>query len=185
MELIEVLKQRRSIREYTDKPLDRSTITHLIEAAILAPSAMNLQPWAFAVVLDGDRVEKYAERAKEWLLLNSPHAVSDTSARRMFEDPKFALFHHAPALILILAKTPEAQAMEDCCLAAQNLLLAARDQNVGTCWIGSARPWLNLPSIKAELSIPPAYEVVAPIVVGYPRAWPESHGRKPPEIHWL
>jgi nitroreductase len=83
------------------------------------------------------------------------------------------------------AKAPDAQAIEDCCLAAENLMLAARDEGVGTCWIGFARPWLNLPSTKHELELPANYHVVAPIVLGYPKAWPASHGRDPAEIRWL
>jgi len=74
---------------------------------------------------------------------------------------------------------------EDCCLAAENLMLAARDEGLGTCWIGFARPWLDLPSTKHEMGLPAGHHVVAPIVLGYPKAWPESHGRNPAEIHWL
>jgi len=85
----------------------------------------------------------------------------------------------------VLAKSMEPQASEDCCLAAENLMLAARDEGLGTCWIGLSRPWFNLPSTKRELSLPQQYEVVAPIILGQPKAWPESHGRHPAEIHWI
>jgi nitroreductase len=95
------------------------------------------------------------------------------------------MFYHAPALVMVLAKSDDAQAREDCCLAAQTLMLAARDAALGTCWVGFSRPWLNLPEIKSELGIGSACHVVAPIVLGYPTSWPESHGRRPPEIHWL
>lgn len=78
-----------------------------------------------------------------------------------------------------------APAHEDCCLAAENLMLAARDRDLGTCWIGFARPWLNLAEIKGEMRLPQEYEVVAPIVVGHTLAWPESHERNPAEIHWV
>jgi len=62
---------------------------------------------------------------------------------------------------------------------------AARDEALGTCCIGLARPWFNLRSTKHELGLPEEYEVVVPIVLGHPKAWPESHGRRPAEIHWL
>ena len=55
MELMDGIRDRRSVRDYTDAAIDRATIERLIEAAILAPSAMNLQPWAFAVLLDRER----------------------------------------------------------------------------------------------------------------------------------
>lgn len=95
------------------------------------------------------------------------------------------MFHGAPAVVLILAKSPEAQASEDCCLAAENLMLAARNEGLGTCCIGLARHWLNLSSTKQELGLPVSYEVIVPIVLGHPKTWPESHGRNPAEIHWI
>lgn len=183
MESIDVIRTRRAVREYTDARIDRTTMERLIGAAILAPSAMNLQPWAFAVLLDGERINNYSRRAKDWLLTNV--SQFSESARRILDDPNFVLFYHAPALGIVLAKSSEAQAAEDCCLAAENLMLAARGEGIGTCWIGFARPWLNLPSTKHELGLPANCQVVAPIVLGYPKAWPESHGRNPAEIHWL
>ena len=185
MELMEAVKERRAVREYTDVLIDRSTIERIVIAATLAPSAHNAQPWAFAVVLDPKRIENYARRAKTWLIENLAHVVPDPAVRHMLEDLQFALFQHAPALVLVLAKSSAAQAAEDCCLAAENLMLTARDEGLGTCWIGFARPWLNLASVKKELGLPESYEVVAPIVLGHPKAWPKSHGRSPAEIYWL
>jgi nitroreductase len=185
MELIDVIRNRRAVRDFTDTSIDRPTIERLIEAAILAPSAMNLQPWAFAVLLGRERIEGHAKRAKDWLLASLSQTSYDPSIRHMLEDPEYALFYHAPALVVILAKSSGTQSAEDCCLAGENLMLAARNEGLGSCWIGFARPWLDLPATKAELKLPDQYHVVAPIVLGYPKAWPESHGRKLAEIHWL
>jgi nitroreductase len=185
METIDAILRRRAVREYTDAPIERATIEGLIGVAILAPSAMNLQPWAFAALLNRERIGGYASRIKDWLLGNFGQTSFDPSLRKLIEDEGYSVFHHAPAVVLVLAKSPQAQACEDCCLAAENLMLAARDQGLGTCWIGLARPWLNLPSTKQELGLPVTCEVVAPIVLGHPKAWPESHGRNPAEIRWL
>jgi nitroreductase len=185
MELMDVIRGRRAVRDYTDSPIDRLTIERLIEAAIMAPSAMNLQPWAFAILLGRDRIEGYAKRAKEWLLTSLAQTSYDPSIRHMVEDPQFALFYRAPALVVVLAKSSGTQAAEDCCLAAENLMLAAREEGLGSCWIGFARPWLDLPATKADLKLPAQCHVVAPIVLGHPKAWPESHGRKAAEIYWL
>ncbi len=70
MELWEVIKKRRAVREYTNAPIERSAVERLINTAILAPSAINLQPWAFAVVLDPARIEEFGKRAKTWSLSN-------------------------------------------------------------------------------------------------------------------
>lgn len=185
MEVMEAIKERRAVREYTGASIDRSTAERLMIAATLAPSAHNSQPWAFAAVLDPKRIDDYAKRAKSWLIENLAHTVPDPTVRHMLEDLQFVLFYHAPALILVVAKSSETQAIEDCCLAAENLMLAARDEGLGTCWIGFARPWLNLPSVKKELGLPESYEVVAPIVLGHPKEWPKAHARAPAEIYWL
>jgi len=185
MQLMDVLRNRRAVREYTDARIEKPTVDRLINAAIWAPSAMNLQPWAFAALLDPQRLHEYGKRAKEWLLANFSWTPFEPRLQEMVRDPHFIMFYHAPALIMVLAKSSEAQAMEDCCLAAQNLMLAARDEGIGTCWIGLARPWLDLPSTKTELRMPRDYRVVAPVILGYPNVWPESHGRTPPEIYWI
>jgi hypothetical protein len=64
MDRMDAIRNRRAVRDYTDKPVDRSPAERLIDAAILAPSAMNLQPWAFAVLLGraGSRAMQSAPR---------------------------------------------------------------------------------------------------------------------------
>jgi nitroreductase len=140
MELMDVIKARRSVRNYTHAGIERSKIERLINSAILAPSAMNLQPWAFAAVLDRERIDDYAKRAKNWLLAKLEETSFSPSARQILEVPDFTLFYHAPALLLVLAKSSAMQASEDCCLAAETMMLAARDEGIGTCWIGFWTP---------------------------------------------
>ena len=190
MEVIEAVGGRRAVRDYLDRPVERSTVERLIHAAVQAPSAMNLQPWAFAVVLGCDRVHGYGTRAKSWLLANFEQTPLGRSSegprlREILEDKERLLFYNAPALLITLAKSADAQSAEDCCLAAENLMLAARAEGIGSCWIGLSRPWLDLATTKRELGVPESYSVVAPILLGYPKEWPESHGRNPAEIHWI
>ncbi len=179
------IRDRRAVRDYKPDAVDRSTIERLIDAATLAPSAMNRQPWSFAVILDRERIADLGQRAKHWLISHHVELHIAGLALQELQRPGFIPFHAAPALVLVLADPPDARAAEECCLAAENLMLAARAMNLGTCFIGFARPWLNLPEIKAELDLPEAVDVVAPIVLGYPRTWPDPRGRHPAEIHWL
>lgn len=81
------------------------------------------------------------------------------------------------------ATSDAAQSAEVCCMAAQNLMLAACGMGRGTCCIGFARPWLNLCEAKSELGIPESYIPVAPIVVGYPRSAASRVARKLLEVH--
>jgi nitroreductase len=183
MELMDAIRTRRAVREYSDAPIEKPTIAALIDAAVQAPSAMNLQPWAFAVIQDRQQISRYAERAKEWLILRG--RGPDEAASGILEQPGFTIFYNAPALVIVLATSEASQANQDCCLAAQNLMLAARDQGIGSCWIGFSRSWLDLASTKKELGLPETYHVVAPIVLGHPNSWPAPHGRKAAAIHWL
>jgi len=185
MEFFQVVQQRRAVRQYHSTPVETTLIERLINTAILAPSAMNLQPWSFAVVTDSSRIDDYARRAKEHIIANPQALHLPAQALAMLNDSEFSIFYHAPVLLLVLAKADDSQAREDCCLAAQTLMLAARDAGLGTCWIGFGRPWLDLPDTKRELGLPHEYHVVAPIVMGYPAAWPESHGRNAADIRWM
>jgi nitroreductase len=187
MELADVLRSRRSVHEYTNASIDKLVIQALIDAAIQAPSAMNNQPWLFCVFLDRRRIDQLSNQVKDWLLEQTAQAPTDLNhaLTEILTDPDFSLLHHASALLLILARTSANQAVESCCLAAENLLLAARDAGIATCWIGLSRPWFDLRTTKLELGLPEAYRVVAPIILGYPRRWPDSPGRQPADIQWM
>lgn len=179
MEFKEAVLGRRAVRTYQKTPVPADLIDDLIELAIHAPSAMNAQPWAFVVMNDAARIEEFAKLAKEFYLA---HEDVQNSVRAVLEVPDHSIFHHAPALVLVIAKSESPQAREDCCLAAQIFLLAARDAGLGTCWVGFATPWLNRPETRALLKLPRGWRVVAPIVIGYPTAWPPVHGRTHPDI---
>ena len=99
MELMDAIKSRRAVRDYTDAPVEHSVIESLIDAAILAPSAMNLQPWAFAVLIARAHIEDYAKRAKHWLLASLSQISYEPSIRHMIEDPQFVLFHCCPGKV--------------------------------------------------------------------------------------
>ncbi len=187
MEFSEVLASRRSVRHYkTDMPLERSVIESLLEAATLAPSAHDGQPWEFFVVEGYESVSALAKQGKEWLQEQIAHnpTAGAVSQRQQLMDPHFELFHGAAMLVLVVSKSYEKQAVEDCGLAAYALMLAARDRMIGSCCIGSAVPWLNLHATKRQQEIPDGYCVVAPIVLGYPTYWPEQPNRLPPVAHW-
>ncbi len=185
MELMEAIYHRRAIRDYTPASVDTATIRMLIEAATQAPSAMNLQPWSFAVVTSRDHLLRFSEEAKAYLLRHIPDFPKLSHYRDRFADPGFNIFYNAPALVVLCATTADTQAAEDCALAAQNLMLAAHGHGLGTCCIGFARPWLNTPAGKAALGIPPAHVPIVPVIIGWPKETVSGHPRRPPDIHWL
>jgi nitroreductase len=105
--------------------------------------------------------------------------------RSLLEAPDFHIFYRAPVLILISATGQGPWIVEDCSLAAENLMLAAYSAGLGTCWIGFAQSFLNTPEGKKILSLPPACVSIAPIIVGRPKAFPAQAPRKEPEIRWI
>jgi len=184
MDLMEAIDGRRSVREYTDEPIGDTALRELIDAAIKAPSAINQQPWAFIVVKGRSRLTRISDQAKAHFLKASLGAPAHPF-RDMLNDPTFHIFYHAPALVVIAAAEPTDWAVEDCALAAQNLMLAAYAKGLGTCWIGFAQHWLATPDGKAALGVPATFAPIAPIAVGHPRRQPPPVPRKEPNILWL
>jgi nitroreductase len=184
MDLLQAINERRSVREYTDEPVSDAVLRQLIDAAIQAPSAINQQPWCFVVVKNPRLLAQISDQAKAYLLKASLGAPAHPF-RDMLNDPKFDIFYHAPALIVIAAAQPTDWAVEDCALAAENLMLAAHAAGLGTCWIGFAQHWLGTPEGKAALGLPASYSPIAPIVVGHPRRKAVPVPRKTANIRWL
>jgi nitroreductase len=183
MDVIEAIYRRRSVRSYRPEAVAPELVDTLVAAAVQAPSAMNLQPWAFLVVKGREALMEYAERAMRHLLDTMTPDSPLYRYRDQLSDPAFDIFYGAPLLIVVAATSGAAQSIEDCCMAAQNLMLAACREELGSCCIGFARPWLNLPATKAEVGIPAAYVPVVPIVLGYPRIAMPPVPRKRPEVH--
>jgi nitroreductase len=183
MELLAAISGRRATRAYTKESVDRSVVERLIGIAVQAPSAMNNQPWAFAVFEGADRLKAFSDEAKR-VFLGAGQLDFAPAVRTMLNSADFNIFYGAPVLIVICATSLESQAAEDCALAAQNLMLAAVDVGLATCPIGFARPWLNLPETKRRLGIAEHLHPVFALILGHAAEKPPDHGRRKPDIRW-
>ncbi|HXX91184.1 MAG TPA: nitroreductase family protein [Acidimicrobiales bacterium] len=187
--VVDAIYGRRAVRAYRDEAVSRGDIAALIEAAVQAPSAGNVQPWRFVVVQDPTLLDRFAREAKDLLLAEPPPPEVATSGlpdldrlRRMVADPGYVLFHGAPALVVIYATS--ADGVPDCFLAAQNLMLAAWERGLGTCPIGLATPLLNRAEVKRELGTPSAWVAALPVVVGHPAGPAAAVPRNLPVVTW-
>jgi nitroreductase len=186
MDIMDAIYRRRAIRRYDAKEVDRRTVETLLDAAIQAPSAMNAQPWAFAVIQNRTLLRSLSDRTKAHLLKTYAGDPRFERYRRELSDPDFEIFYGAGTLIVVCASPEGLIPAEDCCMAGQNLLLAACSLGLGTCCIGWARPLLNLSEVRAELKIAEELTPILPIIVGYPRGeTPPVPRRRPRVVSWI
>jgi nitroreductase len=146
LEIFEAIKRRRSIRKYEQKVVEKEKTSKVLEAARLAPSAMNRQPYAFVVTSDNETIEKLSSACnQEW---------------------------DAPTIIVVCAFPEEAWVRDDgeeywkadAAIAMNNMSLQACAEGLGTCWIAAFKE----EKIKDILGIGPEARVVAMTPLGYP-----------------
>ena len=152
LDFIEVVKKRRSIRRYKPDPVPEDALRQILEAARLAPSAGNRQPWHFIIVRDEDKKNQ----------LGIPSWASE-----------------APIVIVGCADTEtrgEPVCFIDVAIAFEHIVLAAANFGLGTCWIGRLGAD---ETIKKALEIPEHIRVIAVTPLGYPDETPSPKPRKP------
>ncbi|HEY3297195.1 MAG TPA: nitroreductase family protein, partial [Armatimonadota bacterium] len=125
MHVMDAVMARRSVRKFMPEGLEKSVIEKLIDAAVHAPNAANSQNWAFGVIQDAGRLREYSSRIKEDLLAHVDRFEWLARYKEMLADPEYHIFYNAPALVIIFSKPGGIMAKENCCLAAENLMLAA------------------------------------------------------------
>ncbi|MEJ2628290.1 MAG: nitroreductase family protein [bacterium] len=157
-ELINLIKNRRSIRKFQEKSVERDKILTCIEAARFAPSAENKQPWRF-LILDDIKVKQQFCKA----VFSGIYAATRWAKK-------------APVIIVIIAdldfiahriggrlqKVPFY--FIDIGIAGEHFILQAQDLGLGTCWIG----WFNIKKAQKILNLPKGKKVCQLIAMGYP-----------------
>jgi len=181
---MDAIHQRRSVRKYAPQTIDPGTIQKLLDAAVLAPTAMHQEPWSFVVIQDKELLDRLADKCVEQVREAAKHGDNPTSKHKLHvvDAPEFRVFHDAGTLIIICGKFTGPFVEGDCWLAAENLMLAACAKGLGTCVIGFAVEALNTAEWRAEFKIPREMTVIAPIIVGVPAGETAATSRKPPEI---
>ncbi|MBC7110042.1 MAG: nitroreductase family protein [Archaeoglobi archaeon] len=162
-----VIRERRSIREFSNRKVDPLILKKLVEYGNCAPSAGNLQARDFVIVTE--RKDELAEAALGQKVIRE-----------------------APAVIVVCANIPRSSkkygkrgtlfAIQDASIAAQNILLAAHALGLGACWVGAFKESM----VSEILGLPEGVIPVAMIAVGYPKSIPPNPGRVEVErlIHW-
>lgn len=159
MDVFDAIKERRSIRRYDRKPVKKDDIEKMVEAARLAPSAKNLQPWKLVIVQDPMLLEELVP------ICQGQEFVSEAGALviGMIDGSKWSTI--------------------DLTIAMDHLSLEAVELGYGTCWIGS----FDKEDLEENLDLPEGYEPVICMTVGVPKTKPESPTKKTVEelVEWV
>ena len=179
----ELLRDRRSIRKFQDRPVEPEVLDTILKDTTLAPTASNGQPCKFIVINDRDLIKELSDESKANILAD---VAADPSLRvamyaPVLKKPEYNVFYDAPCLVLILGSDELEMLDADSSLTAAYMMFAATERGLGTCWINlGAR--IRKPELLAQLGVPEGCRIVAPIIIGYPESIPEASVRHAPEV---
>jgi nitroreductase len=164
-ETVNIIKNRRSIRQFKDQQITDSELQTIMECAILAPNAMNQQKWHFSVIQNKDFLKKMVNITRENMMNSGVEFLAGRA-----KDPNFSPYFNAPTVIFVTAEEKTRFSQIDAALAAQNIIIAAESYNIGT-HIMTSTEFLFASekgqAIKKEMGIPDGYTHVCAIVLGY------------------
>jgi nitroreductase len=164
VDILNLLKSRRSIRLYEDRPIPKDLLLQILEAGRWAPTGANLQPWHFVVVTDSETRRRIGEVAR-FFFIKSSHVEK------------------APVVIALGFDTRKGRyGRYDVALAGGNMMTMATNLGLGTCWIGA----FDESKVKEILEIPEGIEVIGLMTLGYSKEKAEAPPRVELEkiVHW-
>lgn len=158
MDALKVFKTRRSIRTYRAKPISDDHLNKIVDAARLAPTARNIQPWEFITVKDPQTLESLGQ-------VTSPNG---------------ALISKSAACLVILCSDTKYY-LEDGCAATTQAILSAAAQGIGSCWIaGDKKDYCEV--VKNLLGVPAGYKLVSLVALGFSQESPQPAKRPLKEV---
>ncbi len=151
-----IIRYRRSVREYDQRPVEDWKLDLILESARLAPSSTNSQPWRIIVVKDAKNKTQLGDA--------TPASIN-----------RHPWFENAPVVLVLCTVKSGAQKfaqflgknyqLVDMGIVGEHIVLTAAELGIGTCWVG----WIHKTHIKKVLSIPPNWEIVCLSPLGYPK----------------
>lgn len=167
MEVLDCIRNRRSVRSFTDKKVEYDTIKELLEISSCAPTAQYWQPWGFVVIQDKEELKRLSDKGLEYIRANMDNLPHFHKYTDLFDNPDYNLFYDAQTLVIVYGDKDSHWYMQDCSLFTQNLILAAFDKGIGSCWIGFAEEILENDEFRKKYNVPDNYSIVAPMILGY------------------
>ncbi|MCD8293207.1 MAG: nitroreductase [Prevotellaceae bacterium] len=174
--VVETIMARRSVRQYTDQPVEREKLEQIAECGINAPSGMNAQPWQVRIVDNADYINGITDAFKA----ANPQMAEDASFKNMFRNATAVIFIASPA---------DGSGQLDCGLLGENMILAAQSMGLGTCCLGGPIAFMKNDASAApyveKLALPEDYQLLYAIAVGYPDEAPEAKPRDAGKVRFV
>lgn len=161
MSVLDAIIARRSVRKFRKDPVPEAALARILEAARLAPSGKNLQPWKFIIVRDPETRKKLAAASVNQAFLASAPVVIAACGFPAEAYPRLGRYMNSWPV--------------DVAIAMEHIVLQAAEEGIGTCWIGAFEEI----EVKAVLGIPDEARVLALTPLGWPDESPAPRGRKP------
>ncbi len=160
MDLLTIIKKRRSIRKYKPTPIPPAVLNRILEAGRLAPSAKNVQPWRFIIVRDDKTKRNLAKACNcQWFIAQAPIVICGVA---LAQSAYARMGGYMSSFSVDLA------------IALEHIILAATNEGLGTCWIGA----FTEKKVKDILGVPEGARVVALTPIGYPAERAAATSRK-------
>jgi len=186
-QLGQLIKGRRSVRNFRPEPLEPEVITDLLDIVRHAPTGMNSQTVSWKVILDEQEVQFLSLAVVEWLRTlgdDFPYSVKGMlKAWEMGRDP---ILRKAPALIIAHGATDDPMVSTSATIALATLDLAALPFGLGTCWAGFLMMAAgSSPGVATALGLPPGHRMCGGVMIGYPEfEYSRIPTRNPVRVTW-
>ena len=184
MEAREALLTRRSIRRYKPDPISEEDLKEILEAGLSAPSAVNMQHWYFVAVQSPEALDEVKA-----VMGGVAEKFQPVLAERFSRNPEqigitnrfLTTLGGAPVCVLVFLLKPDYLdrdgAMQSVSAAIENLLLAAWDKGIGSCWLSAPQRMGFGPALQERFA-PDKGEFVAMVTLGYPDQAPKMPPRR-------
>ena len=162
-EVIETIKNRRSVRKFLQERITQEELDAIIEAGTYAATGHNFQPWHFTVVENRAIIDDMSEKTKAYMRESDIDWV-----RKMGEKEGLHILGGAPMVIIVSGKEEGAYSPHaDCSNAIQNMMVAAESLNIGTCCIGLTEYLFAHNENLSIFDIPEGYTPYYSVSIGY------------------
>ncbi len=172
----EMLKSRRSVRRFADKPVSHEILADLLDVSTYSPTGSNKQQVHWTVFEKSKEVKNLSSLVIDWIKSLAGKIPDEATAKRMgqiassWDNGRDSILHGAPHLIVVHGQADLPSIMADCIISLTYMELYAFSKGLGTCWAGYLNAAANAygPLVDA-LNLPEGHKFFGAIMIGYPK----------------